>query len=96
MKNWKTTFPGHAAADYLRKWVDERIRELEERNFDKALSELRREPWVKNYDLNGVPTDVLDEYGISVQIARRAMTQQPADAAMAVNALLKARALVTP
>jgi hypothetical protein len=94
--DWRTTSPSDAAAAHFRGWANQRIAELEAKDFDKAREALLRASWRIGVDLTGVPDVVRHEFARYVQTAQSALGQQPVARRTAKQALQRACRLVAP
>jgi hypothetical protein len=91
----KTPPLGVGNADHLRAWLDARLRDLLSGEAEKVVTKLRGQSWAEQEDLRAFPVAIRARFGAYVRIAARALEQEPAKVDDAVNALLKARVLVT-
>lgn len=95
MTDWRTSFPGAAAARHMREWLDWQIEQLEAGCVDEVRGHLPGRQWASDFDMSGMPTITMDHIGVLMLDAWNALTP-PYRVDDAIADLRRARELVTP
>jgi hypothetical protein len=94
--DWRTSPPGNAAAEHLRRWIDERIAEVEIAALEDVRVALKTNSWSRGFNSTGMTRDAFDDVRRCLDTAWYALRGPDVNVEAATTALQMARAVLTP